>query len=391
MTIKAVICDLHGTLIHNEKPIPGVATMVQELRGMGIRIVVASNRVGASKSLQSAGLEADLILDKSITKSNKGSPIWVEKTVEKLGLAKNELAWFGDSKWDMLSAVNAKIIYFNADWSNPDYPYGISITTPGRFAVILREFFNKDMNWFWELSTQDANSRPFIIRAIMDASGAGIQSLRSDLLNFLKYGGNPSVGPFKVRDFIMLHLIGSIYAEGLFFGTDTWTIYPGHVGGPNKAISPFILLAARLFRERYIEDLLIRHTPSADSGQTRSGGLSVGFSNQINTVCLNRQHQSRIEGKNIIVVDDFTTYGWSFECARNLLYEAGAHHVTCVTIGKYGSTHYVVRPAIGYKWDPYSPCKHQPSSFIWAALQCHFLDNALPAMSQSYARVGQMV
>lgn len=65
----------------------------------------------------------------------------------------------------------------------------------------------------------------------------------------------------------------------------------------------------------------------------------------------------KIEGKRILVLDDFTTYGYSLETARRMLLQAGAQRVVCLTIAKYRSNHSVT--SISTSWGPFTPCSLQ--------------------------------
>ena len=215
MGVRAAVIDLDGTLLNPDgTAAPGVTTMLEELRAMGMSLVVASGRPGLSERyitqrLATAGLRVDLVLARDAIGENKGAKVWVATACSELSVAANELVWLGDSDGDIRSAVNTHVVYFNAGWSNPGYPYGIQIGHPSMFSLLVGECFAKGMYWYWQLSGTDGSGRAVTARALIDGGGANIPALKHDLLAFLKYKGEPTVGPFKVRDFIMLHLLGS--------------------------------------------------------------------------------------------------------------------------------------------------------------------------------------
>lgn len=248
-------------------------------------------------------------------------------------------------------------------------------------------FFRHWRYRFWKLSEFDELGRSVVARALLDGNGAGIPLFRSNLLTFLKSRGNPRVGPLRIRDFIMLHLLGSIYGEGLYREADTWTTYPGSRGASPAALNPVLKRAATMFRERYVEDLLIRHRHSVDSGATRFGGGTFDFLNQANTIHLNRDHLDRVQDKSVLVIDDFETRGFSMECARNILLEAGAYKVICVSVGKYGYNRYIISPDAEHVWAPSSPTSHTAAAFSESRVRGEFLDEALDTIRESYNRV----
>ena len=391
MTVKAVILDLDGTLIDevSGKPVPGIEQMLEDLHKDDLKIAVASNKSRAARKLKQAGLEPDFLLTRSVVKENKGSPKWVYKACEAFSVESNELLILGDSDLDMRTAVNARVIYFHAGWSKPSYRYGILVREPWVFRVMVREFFMKSIYWYWWLQNRDSAGRPIAARAMVDSRGAGIDVFQNDLVQFLKEGGSPRVGRFSLRGFVMLHLLGSIYGSGLYRRADTWTTYPGSGSDANAALGPILFYASRLFRDRYVDYLFIRHRHAVDSGEARRRGERhlIDFPNQINTVHLNEQHRSAVEDKAILVVDDFETEGYSMECARNLLLEAGASEVMCVSISKYRKPRFLLTPADGYTWDPFVPVTHAPGAFDQRYAHETRNNAALGVIRQSYQRL----
>jgi hypothetical protein len=362
--------------------------MTADLRAMGMRLAVASNRPGASLKLRRVGLAADLIIDRALVRVNKGSPAWVERALQEFGVERNELVWLGDTDNDMRSAVNGGVIYFHAGWSVSDYPYGIHLTEPSLLPLYLQEFFQKPSPWYWQFNGTDRQGRRITAKALMDANGAGIDVLRNDLILFLKEGGNPRVGPMRVRDFIFLHFVGSMFSDPLYREVDIWTAYPSSRGGVNPTLGGLVGLVARIFKDRYFGDLLIRHTQSMDSGTSRLREIQVDFYNQSNTVRVNPDHRQRIQGRCIAVMDDFTTRGYSGECARQLLLEAGAAEVVCVNVSKYGRDYWVISRGVDeYAWNPCEAMDHPERSFREARTAGQTDPSVLTTVRESYLRV----
>lgn len=102
------------------------------------------------------------------------------------------------------------------------------------------------------------------------------------------------------------------------------------------------------------ESLFIRHKVS--SKRSRSGGgadVRTDPSEQIETLHLNPIYRKNIPGRNVVVIDDCTTYGVSFGVAAAFLRKAGAASVCGVALGKFGKQlHYY---EIDIKTDPFAP------------------------------------
>lgn len=102
------------------------------------------------------------------------------------------------------------------------------------------------------------------------------------------------------------------------------------------------------------EPLFIRHLPS--SKRSDGGGADrTDPSEQVITLHLNPYYakSKRLIGKNVVVVDDCTTYGVSVGVAAAFLRAAGAESVTGVALGKFGSQ--LRYYEIDIKSDPFKP------------------------------------
>lgn len=102
------------------------------------------------------------------------------------------------------------------------------------------------------------------------------------------------------------------------------------------------------------EPLFIRHSPSPKRSAGGSGDRTDP-TGQLLTLHLNPYYKesNRLVGKNVVVVDDCTTYGVSFGVAAAFLRKAGAASVTGVALGKFGNQlrHY----EIDILTDPFAP------------------------------------
>jgi hypothetical protein len=361
MGVRAVIVDLDGTLTSGPKQLhPGVEEMLAALRADGLRVVIASSRPQAQARVESLGLKVDLVLDRDAIGASKGSALWVRAVEAAYSLSPHEIIWLGDSDQDMRSAVNGSVIYMHAGWSGSEYRYGVLMREPRRLPVIVARCLAKASDWYWTLNTSDGDARKVRVRALMDPECGGTPGLRAGLKEMLKQ--RDQIPPFGPITTVFFHLLGSIYSSRLHTETDVWTIYPGRAGRLSRVLGPFAEEASRLFRDRYVPDLLVRHAVARDSGLGRYKGEEIDFLNQINTVHLNAEQKQRILGRRILVIDDFCTEGHSFECARNLLLAAGAASVTSVAVVKYGQGYTVSTPTKDLR-EPYSPQRYEAADF----------------------------
>ena len=386
MAVEAVIVDLDGTLLSGDSIVDGALEMLRSLRERGYIVVIASNRPNAASRIDRAGLEYDAIIDRVSVGSSKGTADWVNSVCANFNLEPNSVVWLGDSDMDFYAALAGRVTYFNAAWSAPDFRYGIPLTHPMALLDVLGQCFSKKHLWYCKLETTDQLGRRVSRRSLIDGRGAGSTALKRDLISFFKKSGSPR----NLASFVLLHLLGSIYDEGLHREVDYWTIYPGHGGGPSPAFAPYIDLVAKLFRDRFIPDLLVRHTPSRKSAFARYGGNSVDFYNQIDTIHVNSEYRNQIQGKRILVFDDFTTQGFALECARNLLLAARCSEVIGVTIGKYQTDTNIFVPERGYAWDAFEATSHLQDAFVGRLESGDITQEALRLIRESHVEVSDL-
>ncbi len=364
MPIKGVLIDISGTLISRRDWVPGMPELLDFLRGAGITPVLVSNpmsqrglerAINENKPLEGAiGLTAERIGKK------KGSPLWIDTACEALDCRADELVYVGDSKYDMYTASSRDVVYFHAGWAAPHDRYGLNVETPKDLVLILKHIFLKRELWYWRLDSFDGHGRPVSVRTLIDGNGAEMPGLKSDLIS-LKNGYNAPLGNISLRTFLILDLLASLYLEGLCSELGVWTTYPGSRGGVNPLSGPLLATAAALFAPRsWNPELLIRHTATKASHFLRWEKKEVPFSHQTNSMRATDDTKAikRLQGKTVLVLDDFVTEGHASELSRNWFLKLGAEKVISVGIGKYGDRYRIQTP--GGDWDPTVPSKGLP-------------------------------
>lgn len=361
MTIKALITDLDGTLITcSGSLVPEFDLVLLQLQDMKLSTAVFSNHPHSivDRKVQLLPISPDLVLTKEDVGVAKGSRRWIDMVCSEFGINRNEVAYIGDSINDMTTAVNSKIIYLNAEWSNPGSKYGIPVDSPKMLPVILKHFFMKEHLWYWSVDSSDARGNKVISKALIRGRDIGIKNFDTELLGWSKSNIDEQVGLFKMSEFIMYHLLGSLYLDGTYGEIDGWTVAPGHTGQYNASIVAALERTARLFRNLFLPNLVCRHRAAKKSAYLRARGEQADFGEQVSTICLScepRYRSKHIKDKTIVVVDDFVTEGFTTEWIRNLLFNAGTKRVVSLAIGAYHDSIEVKSISSDFTWDSYSP------------------------------------
>lgn len=394
MAVKALIVDLDGTVVQDDRTVvPGIEETLLQSSNLGIKIAFVSGRPKKEGIAKIAKLRysPDRFVTQDEIGKPKGSPKWVEHICDAFDVERRDILYLGDSDNDMRTAVNSGVVYLNAAWANPETKYGIQVSSPAILTLLVENIFTKPTLWHWTLNAPDKLGRTVEAMAMINGNGAGVLDIRCGLLGWTKHDRDSNVGPLKLGNFFMLHLLASIYLSGLYEKADWWITYPGSDGGTNAAMNEFFDIAAKLFRDKFKPRLLVRHSTAVDSGEARTAGGSVNFMNQVSTVCLNDDPDvvEQIRGKSIVLIDDFITDGYSSEWARNLLLEAGAANVATVAIGKYGYNFYCESPRPGLTWRPFEPSKLRASDFSSLGVRGTFDDSALSCFRYSFLKTRQ--
>lgn len=256
---------------------------------------------------------------------------------------------------DYIMGKNGQAILIAAGWSNNTKVKNLGIQVAN--AKELREVFELTNNWLgsWWFSASGPN---YGVRALANLSsyGAGADqiSFSQKVTNTVKQGGVRLNALLAITSKSLLLEWGG-ERKGVFFG-----VFPSSnpVNYNNEVLTDFThRLRTTVSRVHYADrddPLFIRHTPSPKRSKGE-GGDRTDPTSQVTTLHLNPNYAQSIRGKDVILIDDCTTYGLSFGVAAAFLAAAGAASMTGIALGKFGSRleHYYIT----LNSDPFAPVK----------------------------------
>lgn len=265
--------------------------------------------------------------------------------------AHSDFIVLGASDTDFLMAVNSQTFLIRADWvkklGEKIGQYGVPIAKPESIPQVLG-WLDDVAPWYFTFE-----SEPFEVFALTNAGTINepkhIGLLAQLLRACLKDGVRNYSTAFK------LHLMASVYKTDIFREAAIWSYYPSSNSSNNgcEAMAEFSDLARITFKRRAFGPLFIRHRPSVK--RHKVGGDRTDPRSQLETVHLNQAYRDKIEGRTVVVLDDYLTKGVSFGVCAALLRTAGAKKIVCVAMGKFGQGSKLYKIKIDS--DPFKPVK----------------------------------
>ncbi len=310
----------------------------------------------------------DYTLTKDDVGKNKGGIEWIEKLKALTRLDSSEMVYVGDDNRDWHTALNSGVAYLHAGWSTMDpkkvnIPRAVVLQNISDLKIFIEHFFLREPLWSYRLDDEEEKVH---VRCLLDANSYFSADNGTFTLKSIFTYNNTSftVGGMHVHHLLLLHTMSNLYLEGIMSSSTYFCKYPSHdPNNVNPILSDFFRFAVAVFKQSYYrEDWLVRHTRAPDTSMLRHERGQASITHQANTVVLAaKSKRSLKKSPTVIVIDDFTTEGFSFEWARNLLYSAGAGRVVLVALGKYRRSHKVHVPSVSV--DPFKPGKYEADDF----------------------------
>jgi|GEM_PF-4430047 len=353
--IKVVICDGKGAV---GLPSPSAAQeIIRSLPEMQMQLAVATNdktRALAERTFLSADLTPPSII---VTRGDigvaKGSPLYVERIAAQAQVGKHEIVYIGDDdKTDSICALNSRVLLLSARYSNPEMTFGLPMSSPDEFLEYLKVFGMQPEPYFGWTCRHNGSEGVIDARSLI-CDHHGLTNTLKDVLKPPHTDTPIGSRGVSLRRILLKYLISHLHMSGVSAEIDYVTLYPGSkVGKVNKLVAEFSQSLPLVFKERFLEDLIIRHLDAPTGHLQQSADRNIY--DQFRTIKINDRYRKKILGRKILVLDDFTRDGNSLETARQMLLAAGANRVVGISFAKFKQKYWATR--IVKKWDPYQPC-----------------------------------
>ena len=273
----------------------------------------------------------------------------------KHGIPVHEFIVLGASEDDVQMAKNGGAVLLPAGWAAEEKvaSYGIAVANAAELKDTITLIGGWPGSWFFE-GTEPA----YTVRSLSDVSGKYVSSTQEDfarkVVNTIKGGGSRLQA-------LLIVTARSLLMSGIAAQDDLmWGVYPSSASknADDEVLSDFgHRLRTTVSKVRFAkrgDPLFVRHVASAKRS-SGGGGDRTDPSGQIETLHLNPAYKGKVKGRNVVVLDDCTTYGVSFGVAAGLLRAAGAASVSCVALGKFGNQLRYYKVDINV--DPFAPVR----------------------------------
>lgn len=271
----------------------------------------------------------------------------------KFSIPAHDFIVLGGCDEDIQMAKNGGAVFVPAGWI-PNWEgtrYGLVVKDIEEFKKVVHLSFGWTGEWFFE-----GNEPWYTVRSLSNVSGINVSIAQSEwagkIVNTVKSGG-PRLQALLTVVARSLLMTGTARQDKLM-----WGYYPSSSSENDEAevLSDLThrlrTVVSRVRFAQFGEPLFIRHTHSIK--RSRSSNINrLDPSEQLETLHLNPFYRKKISDRNVIVLDDCTTYGVSFGVAAALLLKAGAASVNCIALGKFGNQ--LRYYEIEINSDPFSP------------------------------------
>lgn len=280
----------------------------------------------------------------------------VKRLAVHYGVETHQVIVLAASQDDIRMGKNGNALIVAVGWATQQIvtTWGIKIDRADELGYMINLISNWDGEW-WYLGIGNR----YRVLALANLSSYGVsfqqQQLAPRLTRTVKNGG-PHLNA------LLAITCGSLQGINVNDMPDLmWGVYPSSSSNnnDNEVLSEFAhrvrSTVSRVHFARRGSPLFIRHRPSVKRSNAKGSVDRTDPTDQIETIHLNPFYEDKINGRNVVVFDDCTTYGVSFGVAASFLFAAGALSVTGIALGKFGNQ--LLEYDININSNPFQPVR----------------------------------
>ncbi|MDK8643793.1 hypothetical protein [Niallia taxi] len=239
---------------------------------------------------------------------------------------------------DIRIAANNRILLINPLWIKNVEPnidkYGFKLKNVKQIVQCI-EILSLENQLFNDFKVDDKTRLIAVSNANKYYAVENEAQMIEEYKKTLKYGHD------YYKYAVYFHYLTMIFRMSEFHDVDYWMAVPSSSGSNENNIYDIVKSTRYLLKNRASDELFVRHTPAKKSTFMDSNvRIKEGSKRHLETIHLNPKYKGKLKGKKICVIDDYVTYGASFECIRNLLVTEGVREIILVAIGSFQKPYY---------------------------------------------------
>lgn len=212
----------------------------------------------------------------------------------------------------------------------------IMINSPEALKEVLDMLQVIQSPWFFKYNLSDITIQISLIKAHTMYQPDDIIQVNDAFNAYLKEGEQVN------KDILTSYFLLCCYNKNViefFKEADYFGTYPTSDGRVNSDLSHLKNKLRHTFGKRESPELLVRHTPTRKQHKTsKEERLKAWADNQLETIKVDDWYKGKLKGKNIVIIDDYSTNGVTAATAKALLEREEINSLLFVSIGKFNET-----------------------------------------------------
>lgn len=269
---------------------------------------------------------------------------------ESLKEKRNELGIviLGVVKEDAFLAFNHKISLFKAK----DYCLDLGIEIDNKVGTYGIELSSTDdlihyMNIISENISpylQHSFSDEYIMISLFNANTKGYQTredieYKEEIQRILKENYSVKIDKTKMLNLFNFLLLSEYFNNPILKEVKYWGTFPSSDKSNDNTTISYIKEVIRkvINTNRSNEEILIRTESILKKHHSSTRARNENkCQSDFDSMKINDYYKGKLQGATVCIIDDYTTYGFSAEAAKNLLLQEGVEKLIVITLGKFG-------------------------------------------------------
>lgn len=254
----------------------------------------------------------------------------------------------GVVKEDAFLAFNHKIPLFKAK----DYCLDLGIEIDSKVDTYGIELSSTDdlihyMNIISEHISpylQHSFSDEYIMISLFNANTKGRQTredieYKEEIQRILKENYSVKIDKTKMLNLFNFLLLSEYFNNPILKEVKYWGTFPSSDKSNDNTTISYIKEVIRkvINTNRSNEEILIRTESTLKKHHSSARSRNENkCQSDFDSMKINDYYKGKLQGATVCIIDDYTTYGFSAEAAKNLLLQEGVEKLIVITLGKFG-------------------------------------------------------